>query len=191
MTRGPELPIGHGPRQPPATPGRSPRRMETAVPTFGPPVPDHAGAPNTLAPRIVIADDEAHIRLVVGEKFRSEGCVVMEARDGEEALEIVRVNTPHLLVTDLQMPYLNGLELCTQLAADPRTAGVPAILLTARGHIVEESQLAKSCIRKVMSKPFSAKLLFEQAVGLLSSTFGQGVAPAPLGRTSTARCEAA
>lgn len=142
-----------------------------------------------LSPRIVVADDESHIRLVVGEKFRAEGCVVMEARDGEEALEIVRANMPHLLVTDLQMPYMNGLELCTQLAADPRTAGIPAILLTARGHIISDDQISRSCIRKVLSKPFSAKILFEHAAALLGQSFGAASPPLPI--PNSPRCEAA
>lgn len=161
------------------------------MPTFGPPtsrVPAVGDSAALLSPRVVIADDESHIRLVVGEKFRSEGCVVMEARDGEEALEIVRANMPHLLVTDLQMPYMNGLELCTQLAADARTAGIPAILLTARGHIIGDDQINRSCIRKVLSKPFSAKILFEQGAALLGSSFG-AVSPLPIPKTS--RCEAA
>jgi len=125
--------------------------------------------------RIVVADDEAHIRLVVGGKFRSEGFTVVEARDGEEALELVRSQMPSLLVTDLQMPYMNGLELCTQLAADLRTASVPALLLTARGHILEADRLSATIIKKVMSKPFSVKSLFEQATMLLAQSGAIGL----------------
>lgn len=124
---------------------------------------------NVAGPVIVIADDEAHIRLVVGEKFRSEGFTVIEARDGEEALELVRSHKPNVLVTDLQMPYMNGVELCTQVAADPTIAHIPALLLTARGHIVDPAQIEKSAIRKTMAKPFSAKTLFENVQALLKA----------------------
>lgn len=120
-------------------------------------------------PVIVIADDEPHIRLVVGEKFRSEGFTVIEARDGEEAFELVRQHVPDAIITDLQMPYVNGVELCTRVAADPELAHIPALLLTARGHIVNADQLSQSVIRKTMPKPFSAKALFEAVQQLLAA----------------------
>lgn len=129
-------------------------------------------------PVIVIADDEAHIRLVVGEKFRSEGFTVLEARDGEEALDLVRTHKPDALVTDLQMPYMNGLELCAQVAADPATAHIPALLLTARGHIVDPSQMERTAIRKTMAKPFSAKALVENVQAILGAS-GEAAGAAP------------
>src|SRR5207248_2962957 len=76
-------------------------------------------SPQTNPLCLVIADDEAPIRMVVGEKLRSAGFIVHEARDGEEALELVRVHLPVALVTDLQMPCMNGLELCLALRASP------------------------------------------------------------------------
>lgn len=106
---------------------------------------------------IVIADDEAPIRLVVGDKLRSAGYRVFDARDGEEALDLVRLHLPSGIVTDLQMPYMNGVELCMALKADPTTAEIPALLLTARGHVLTDDILAKTNIRKVMSKPFGVR----------------------------------
>jgi CheY-like chemotaxis protein len=92
--------------------------------------------------------------MVVAEKFRAERYTVIEARDGEEALELVRTHVPDALITDLQMPYMNGLELCARLAEDARTAHIPALLLTARGHIVDRSQVGATVIRRTMAKPF-------------------------------------
>lgn len=135
------------------------------------------------APLVVIADDEPHIRLVVGEKFRSEGFNVIEARDGEEAFELVKEHTPDVIVTDLQMPYVNGVELCQRVAADPQLAHIPALLLTARGHIVNNEQLSQTVIRKTMAKPFSAKALFEAVQQLLASSpaaAGSGPRPMPV-----------
>ncbi|HVU64634.1 MAG TPA: response regulator [Phycisphaerales bacterium] len=108
---------------------------------------------------LVIADDEAPIRMVVGDKLRSAGIVVHEARDGEEALELVRTHLPVALVTDLQMPCMNGLELCLALRASPRTAHIPAVLLTARGHVLSDDMLARTSIKRVMSKPFGVREL--------------------------------
>lgn len=108
---------------------------------------------------MVIADDEAPIRMVVGERLRSAGFTVHEARDGEEALDLVRQHVPTAIVTDLQMPCMNGLELCTAMRADPRTAHIPALLLTARGHVLSDDMLARTNIKRVMSKPFGVREL--------------------------------
>ena len=108
---------------------------------------------------LVIADDEAPIRMVVGERLRSAGFTVYEAQDGEEALELVRKHMPTAIVTDLQMPYMNGLELCTALRADGRTAHIPALLLTARGHVLTDEMMARTNIKRVMSKPFGVREL--------------------------------
>lgn len=110
---------------------------------------------------IVIADDESPIRLVVGEKLRSAGYTVVDARDGEEALDAVRTHRPVVVITDLQMPYMNGLELCTAMRQDPRTSHIPALLLTARGHVLTTEMLARTNIRRVMSKPFGVRELLE------------------------------
>jgi CheY-like chemotaxis protein len=96
------------------------------------------------------------------------GFTVIEARDGEEALHAVRTHLPDLIITDLQMPYINGVEFCTQVAADERTSHIPAILLTARGHIINHESLANTVIRRTMAKPFSAKTLFENAQSVLA-----------------------
>ena len=113
--------------------------------------------PNNIT--LVIADDEAPIRMVVGERLRSAGFTVFEAQDGEEALEMVRAHMPAAIVTDLQMPCMNGLELCMAMRNDPRTAHIPALLLTARGHVLSDEMMAKTNIKRIMSKPFGVREL--------------------------------
>ena len=116
---------------------------------------------------LVIADDEAPIRMVVGERLRSAGFTVHEARDGEEALELVRKHMPTAIVTDLQMPYMNGLELCIAMRADGRTAHIPAMLLTARGHVLTDEMMAKTNIKRVMAKPFGVREFVARVRALL------------------------
>jgi DNA-binding response OmpR family regulator len=114
---------------------------------------------NNSGVTIVIADDEAPIRLVVGEKLRSAGFNVIEAPDGEEALDAVKQHRPVCIVTDLQMPYMNGLELSMALKADAKLSGTPVLLLTARGHVLSDDMMSKTNIIKVMSKPFGVREL--------------------------------
>lgn len=106
---------------------------------------------------ILVVDDEAHITHVVALKLRHAGYEVSTAGDGEEAYELACANPPSLVITDFQMPYMSGLALCLKLKATRATAGVPSIMLTARGHALDESDLKQTNIRLVMSKPFSPR----------------------------------
>ncbi len=139
------------------------------------------------AATIVVADDETHIRLVVAEKLRSAGYTVHEARDGEEALDLARQHNPDAIITDLQMPYMSGLELCLRLAEEAKAAGVeppPAVLLTARGHILEPEQLSQTGIKRVIGKPFGVRDLVEfvQTTLLANKTVTPATKPDPMSK---------
>ncbi len=78
---------------------------------------------------ILVVDDEPNIREVVGLYLRREGHTVVEASDGEEALRLARQHPPDLVVLDLMLPKLSGLEVCRRLQSERRT---PVIMLTAK-----------------------------------------------------------
>src|SRR4051794_4210384 len=108
---------------------------------------------------ILVADDETHILNVVSLKLRNAGFRVLTAHDGQEAFDLAGQEIPDLLITDYHMPMLSGLELCRRLRQDPKTAGIPAIMLTARGYQLEEQDTLTSGIRIMLSKPFSPRHL--------------------------------
>jgi CheY-like chemotaxis protein len=108
---------------------------------------------------ILVADDETHILHVVSLKLRNAGFTVVTARDGQEALDLALSEAPDLLITDYHMPQLSGLELCRRLKQDPSTAGIPAIMLTARGYSLEAADTENSGILRMLSKPFSPRQL--------------------------------
>lgn len=116
---------------------------------------------------ILLADDEAHITFVVARTLEKAGFSVVIARDGEEAFELAREHRPDLLITDLQMPHMSGLQLCQRLKANPETAGTPAIMLTARGYVLDTGEVARTNIRMVLSKPFSAREILQRARDVL------------------------
>ena len=109
--------------------------------------------------KILVADDETHILHVVSLKLRNAGFIVVTARDGQEALEMAQADRPDLIITDYHMPQLSGLELCQRLKRDPKTTGIPAIMLTARGYHLEPSDTEQSGILRMLSKPFSPRQL--------------------------------
>jgi len=107
--------------------------------------------------KILIVDDEAHILHVVRIKLQKGGFEVVAAMDGREALELACRLHPLAIVTDLQMPYLSGLELAVALARNPATADIPLLLLTAKGFELDAQATAGTNIKFVMTKPFSPR----------------------------------
>jgi DNA-binding response OmpR family regulator len=124
------------------------------------------------APTILLADDEAHITCVVAGKLRSAGFQVVTARDGEEALDLARQVRPHLVITDLQMPRMSGLELARSLKEDATLAATPVIMLSARGYIADPEEMARTNIRAMINKPFSAREIVREVEALLGAAAG-------------------
>lgn len=119
--------------------------------------------------RILIADDETHVTHVVGAKLRKAGYEVIVASDGDEALRAAQEHLPDLIITDLQMPYLSGFEIALRLMDKPETASTPIMLLTARGYVLDASELASTNIKSVMAKPLSVTTLLASIEQLLAS----------------------
>lgn len=117
--------------------------------------------------KILLADDEAHITSLLARRLRAMGFEVVIATDGEEALEFARSHMPSLVVTDLQMPYLNGLEFTEQLRATPGLESIPVLMLTARGHVVKREEIERLGITDLHPKPFSVRKLTDRVAELL------------------------
>ena len=119
-----------------------------------------------MACKVLIADDEVAIANVVAKKLLNAGLEVVVALDGQEAYERAMAERPDFLITDYQMPGLNGLELCARLTTeipDP----IPTILLTAKGFEIDRSAMANLPIRCVMTKPFSPRELLANVQAVL------------------------
>jgi len=112
-------------------------------------------------PLILIVDDERPITSVMRRKLEQNGFDVIEAHDGEEALQLAHEHGPDLVITDLQMPGISGLELAVALARTGPAASVPLIMLTGRGHYVAEDVLMRTNIKHLLAKPFSARQVLE------------------------------
>ena len=80
---------------------------------------------------ILVVDDEAHIAQVIALLLAEEGLVVLTAGDGQEALTIALEEQPRLVLTDVMMPRMDGLELCRRLRDDPATSATVVLLMSA------------------------------------------------------------
>lgn len=122
--------------------------------------------------RVLVVDDEAHIVMVVALKLRNAGFDVETASDGDEALAILQGSATtnraiDLVVTDLQMPVMNGIELACAMNHDARLAKIPVLMLTARGHLLRDGEATDANIARIIHKPFSPKGLLLEVERLL------------------------
>ncbi|MCH8164442.1 MAG: response regulator [Planctomycetes bacterium] len=125
-----------------------------------------------MASRILVVDDEAHILHVLSVKLGNAGLEVSTAVDGEEAFEMACQDLPDLIITDFQMPYMTGLELCRALAGNAPTAHIPVLILTARGYALDDEDLKIGNIKGVLSKPFSPRSVLQLVEDLLATEAG-------------------
>ena len=126
--------------------------------------------------RVLVADDETHIVQVLALKFRNAGHEVLEASDGEEALQLAREFAPDVVVTDVQMPFMNGIELAAAMLEDARLCTLPVLVLTARGWAMDESLQGLSNVRTVLSKPFSPREVLATVEQLMHDDVGRRAA---------------
>ncbi len=124
----------------------------------------------------VIVDDEPHIRRVAELALRAVGCSVRAASNGEEAFDLIREECPDILVSDVQMPKVDGIQLVTMLRADTATQDLPIILLTAKGFELQQatSEQVESC--DIVCKPFSPAALSRRVYETLSAQLAQSTA---------------
>jgi len=108
-------------------------------------------------PVILVVDDESHIVHVVSLKLRNAGYEIITAQDGEEGYETAVSEKPDLIITDYQMPFMTGLELCEKLKQHEATKDTPALMLTARGFSLTDEDISRTNIAGVLSKPFSPR----------------------------------
>jgi len=112
-------------------------------------------------PKVLVVDDEIHIIHVVGIKLKNNGFEVFTAENGQQAFEIACQEKPDVIVTDLQMPLVTGLELVEKIRNNAETENIPVIMLTARGFEIEKGQEERLRISRCLSKPFSPKELLK------------------------------
>ena len=107
--------------------------------------------------KVLVVDDEKYLTFMLSMKLTQLGAQVFTASNGDEAFTLACAHRPDLIVTDFQMPKLNGLQLAQKLKLHEPTSHIPVLMLTARGHAIANDQLQQTNIRQLISKPFSAK----------------------------------
>jgi diguanylate cyclase (GGDEF)-like protein len=124
---------------------------------------DQGGRPDL----ILVVDDDEDIARFVQVNLKLHGFEVAHARDGAEALEVIAERRPDLAVVDLMMPRVDGVELTRRLRADPMTAALPIIMLTAKGLTVDKVVGLTAGADDYLVKPFDTSELIARVVSTL------------------------
>jgi two-component system alkaline phosphatase synthesis response regulator PhoP len=119
------------------------------------------------APRILVVDDEPDIVELVAANLRKEGFEVQGVGEGARALALARDEPFDVIVLDLMLPDVQGLEVCRALRRDPKTARVPLIMLTARGEEVDKLIGFEVGADDYLAKPFSPRELVARVRALM------------------------
>jgi two-component system KDP operon response regulator KdpE len=109
-----------------------------------------------ISAKILIVDDEPQIRRVLRTTLTSQGYTVAEARTGDEALEHIRSERPDLILLDVNMPGISGLETCREIRA---SSDIPIIMLTVRGTEKDKVQALDAGADDYVTKPFGSEEL--------------------------------
>ncbi len=116
---------------------------------------------------VLLADDEQGLRRLVGATLGSDHFNLLSAEDGEETLLVARDRKPDLILLDINMPRMSGLEVCRLLKADALTAHIKIVMLTASGSDRDRTRATEAAADAYIMKPFSPIALLDMVYKLL------------------------
>jgi chemosensory pili system protein ChpA (sensor histidine kinase/response regulator) len=122
------------------------------------------------APIVLVVDDSLSARRALVQVMEDAGYRVRSARDGLEAVTIVAEQKPDMVLADMEMPRMNGIELTAHLRAHPATSNLPVIMITSRSTAKHRQQAASAGVNVYLTKPFSEDELLEQVAVLRRSS---------------------
>ena len=120
-----------------------------------------------MKPKILVVDDEPDALELISYNLKAAGFDVVTADDGEEALKKARANIPALILLDVMLPEVDGLEVCKTLRRDPATSAIPIIMLTAKAAEIDRVLGLELGADDYVTKPFSPRELVLRVKALL------------------------
>ncbi len=123
-----------------------------------------------MADKILVVEDEADIRKLITYHLSQERFRVLEAENGEDALDLVQQEPPRLIVLDLMLPNLSGLDFCKIIRQNPETAQTPILMLTARAGEADRVVGLELGADDYITKPFSPREMVARVKAVLRRT---------------------
>jgi two-component system cell cycle response regulator len=112
--------------------------------------------------KILTVDDSKTVRIIVRKAFKNYDCEILEAGNGVEGLAVAAKESPDLILLDVTMPVMDGVEMLTRVKSHPQLKAIPVIMLTAEGGRANVLRIAKIGVRDYLVKPFREEVLLEK-----------------------------
>lgn len=122
----------------------------------------------TIPKKILIVEDDPSFSRAINHIVEKEGYNVITASNGMTGLRMAKEENPDLLILDVMLPGLDGFEICSRLRQDPPTAGLPIIMLSAKGQEADKTTGLKVGANEYLTKPVDRTLLLEKVTLLLA-----------------------
>ena len=120
-----------------------------------------------MAYKILTVDDSKTIRMIVKKAFKAYNCELYEGENGVEGLAIAAKEMPDLIILDITMPVMTGIEMLGKLKAESDLKDIPVIMLTAESGKENVMQIVKMGVKDYIVKPFKGEQLIERAKNIL------------------------
>src|SRR6476659_7886910 len=120
---------------------------------------------------VLVVDDSAAIRKILQRVLRQTGMAIRtihEAGDGQEALEILKIHRPALVLTDINMPKMDGLQFLAAMKASEEWREIPVVMITTEGGETKVGEAVKLGAAGYVRKPFTADQIKEKLAGILA-----------------------
>lgn len=124
--------------------------------------------------RVMVVDDEPDIRRLVSFSLKRHGFDVVEATDGLAAVAMAESEAPDLILMDVMMPVMNGYEASKKLKENPKTQGIPIVMLSAKSQQTEMAAGLESGATDYICKPFTPSELVAQVTKYMNAEQGKG-----------------
>ena len=124
--------------------------------------------------KILIVDDDATTRKLLGLYLRTKSYEIAYAENGLDAIEKLGSENPNLIITDLNMPYMDGIEFVKTVRADPSRAEIPILMVTTEADPEERERALSAGVNGYLVKPVTAEVVTQHIRHILKNLFAQG-----------------
>ena len=124
--------------------------------------------------KILIVDDDSTTRKLLGLFLRYKGYEVAYAENGIDGLENIGMENPNMIISDLNMPYMDGIEFVKSVRSDPARAELPILMVTTEGDPEERERALAVGVNGYLVKPVTAEVVIQHIRHILKNIFSQG-----------------
>jgi len=120
-----------------------------------------------VSKKVLVVDDEQHILFILEQELKQHGCVVQKANSGKDAIKLLDSNVYDIVILDIMMPEVSGIDVCRHLRSKPKMKDKPVVILTADQDEKNKEECVSLDVADYITKPFSPKNLSSRVKEIL------------------------